>query len=263
VIRTIVQTTKQIPSQLLTSATLFCAPEHRDETQAKVAEALRKMAEDAEPGSDRQLQLVGAFGRAARSADDVARLRAAFDGSQPYPGLELDQDLRWSVLSALAALGDATDEEIASELARDDTNAGREKAFHARAARPTAEAKAEAWRLAVEEDGQPNAVIEALSSGWNRALDQSLLASYVPRFFDALLPVWNGRSAAIRERIIGKEYPLAFYPLGLASPELIEATEAWLAANESAPQALRRLVLEKLDAARTAVVAQQCDAKRG
>ncbi|HEY6740928.1 MAG TPA: aminopeptidase N [Lapillicoccus sp.] len=263
VIRTMLQTTKQIPSQLLTSATLFCAPGHRDETQAKVAEALRKMAEDAEPGSDRQLQLVGAFGRAARSADDVARLRAAFDGSQPYPGLELDQDLRWSVLSALAALGDATDEEIASELARDDTNAGREKAFHARAARPTAEAKAEAWRLAVEEDGQPNAVIEALSSGWNRALDQSLLASYVPRFFDALLPVWNGRSAAIRERIIGKEYPLAFYPLGLASPELIEATEAWLAANESAPQALRRLVLEKLDAARTAVVAQQCDAKRG
>ena len=132
-----------------------------------------------------------------------------------------------------------------------------------RAARPTAAAKAEAWRLAVEEDGQPNAVIEALASGWNRALDQSLLADYVPRYFDALLPVWNTRSAAIRERIIGKEYPLAFYPLGLAGPQLVETTESWLAANEDAPQALRRLVLEKLDAARTAVVAQQCDAKRG
>jgi aminopeptidase N len=262
VIRTILQTTKQIPSQLLTSATLFCSPEHREETQAKVADALRRMAEDAEPGSDRQLQLVGAFGRAARSADHIARLRGAFDGTHPYPGLELDQELRWALLSSLAALGDASDEEIAAELARDDTNAGREKAFYARAARPTPEAKAEAWRLAVEEDGQPNAVIEALSSGWNRALDQSLLASYVPRFFDALLPVWNGRSAAIRERIIGKEYPLAFYPLGLASPELVEATESWLASNEDAPQALRRLILEKLDAARTAVVAQQCDAKR-
>jgi len=262
VIRTILQTTKQIPSQLLTSATLYSAPEHREETQAKVAEALRKMAEDAEPGTDRQLQMVGAFGRAARSADDIARLRAAFDGSQPYPGLELDQDMRWALLSALAALGDATDEEIASELARDDTNAGRERAFHARAARPTAEAKAEAWRLAVEEDGQPNAVIEALTSGWNRALDQSMLADYVPQYFDALLPLWNTRSAAIRERLIGKEYPLAFYPLGLAGPELVATTEAWLAANEDAPQALRRLVLEKLDAARTAVVAQQCDAKR-
>jgi aminopeptidase N len=89
-----------------------------------------------------------------------------------------------------------------------------------------------------------------------------MLADYVPRYFDALLPVWNSRSAAIRERLIGKEYPLAFYPLGLAGPELVATTEAWLAANVDAPQALRRLVLEKLDAARTAVVAQQCDAKR-
>ena len=262
VIRTILQTTKQIPSQLLTSANLYSAPEHREETQAKVADALQRMAEEAEPGSDRQLQLVNAFGRAARSADDIERLRGAYDGTRPYPGLELDQELRWGLLAALATLGALTDEEIADELARDDTNAGRERAFHARAARPTAEAKAEAWRLAVEEDGQPNAVIEALASGWNRGLDQSLLTDYVPRFFDALLPVWNGRSAAIRERIIGKEYPLAFYPLGLAGPELVETTEAWLAANEDAPHALRRLVLEKLDAARTAVVAQHRDAKR-
>ena len=88
----------------------------------------------------------------------------------------------------------------------------------------------------------------------------------VGRRFDMILPIWNTRSAAIRERIIGatsKEYPLAFYPLGLASPELVAATEAWLAANADAPQALRRLVLEKLHAARTAVIAQQCDAKRG
>ena len=72
-----------------------------------------------------------------------------------------------------------------------------------------------------------------------------------PQYFDALLPLWNTRSAAIRERLIGKEYPLAFYPLGLADPELVATTEAWLAANEDAPQALRRLVLEKRDAART------------
>jgi len=262
VLRTMVQTTKQIPSQLLTSATLFCAPEHRAEAQRQVADALRAEAEAAEAGSDRQFQLVGAFARAAQGDSDVARLRGAFDGTQPYAGLELDQELRWSLLAALATLGAAADEEIAAELRRDDTNTGRERAFHARAALPTPEAKAEAWRLAVEEDGQPNAVIEALASGWNRAVDQSLLADYVPRYFDMLLPVWNTRSAAIRERIIGKEYPLAFYPLGLASPELVATTEEWLAANPQAPQALRRLVTEKLDATRTAVLAQQCDAKR-
>ncbi len=262
VLRTMVQTTKQIPSQLLTSATLFCAPEHRPEAQRRVADALRAEAESAEAGSDRQFQLVGAFARAARGESDIARLRGAFDGTEPYAGLEIDQELRWVLLGALATLGAATEEEIAAELRRDDTNTGRERAFHARAALPTPEAKAEAWRLAVEEDGQTNAVIEALASGWNRTVDQSLLKDYVPRYFDMLLPVWNSRSAAIRERIIGKEYPLAFYPLGLASPELAATTQAWLDANPDAPQALRRLVLEKLDAIRTAVLAQQCDAQR-
>ncbi|MEP6630538.1 MAG: aminopeptidase N [Lapillicoccus sp.] len=262
VLRTIIQTTKQIPSLLLTSASLFCAPEHRVATARKVADALREEAENAPAGSDRQFQLVGAFSRTAHGDSDIARLRGAFDGSRPYAGLEIDQDLRWSLLGALATLGAASEDEIAAELSRDDTNAGRERAFYARAALPTAQAKAEAWRLAIEEDGQPNAVIEALASGWNRAVDQSLLQEYVPRYFDMLLPVWESRSAAIRERIIGKEYPLAFYPLGLASPELVTTTQAWLDANPDAPQALRRLVREKLDAARTAVRAQERDAKR-
>ncbi len=261
VLRTIIQTTKQIPSQLLTSASLFCAPEHREATARKVADALREEAERAPAGSDRQFQLVAAFARTAHGESDIARLRGAFDGTQPYPGLDLDQDLRWSLISALATLGGASEDEIAAELQRDDTNAGRERAFHARAALPAPEAKAEAWRLAVEEDGQPNAVIEALASGWNRTQDQSLLQDYVPRYFDMLVPVWNGRSAAIRERIIGKEYPLAFYPLGLASPGLVATTQAWLDANPDAPQALRRLVGEKLDAATTAVRAQQRDAR--
>jgi aminopeptidase N len=262
VLRTILQTTKQIPSLLLTSATLYCAPEHRSETQRKVADALRELAEHAEAGSDRQFQLVGAFSRISHGAQDVARLRSAFDGSRPYEGLEVDQDLRWTLLTALAAAGAADDAEIEAELRRDNTSTGHEKAHLARAARPTPEAKAEAWRLAVEEDGLSNSAIEALATGFNRALDQSVLSDYVAKYHDSLLPVWNSRSAAIRERIIGKEYPLAFYPLGLASPALVATTEAWLDAHEGAPPALRRLVIEKLDAVRTAVRAQECDAKR-
>jgi len=262
VLRTILQTTKQIPSLLLTSATLYCAPEHRAETQRRVADVLRELAEQAAAGSDRQFQLVGAFSRTGHGTEDVGRLRGAYDGSQPYEGLELDQDLRWTLLTALAAAGAADEAEIEGELQRDNTSDGREKAHLARAARPTPAAKAEAWRLAVEEDGLSNSAIEALAAGFNRATDQSVLSDYVAKYHEALLTVWNTRSAAIRERIIGKEYPLAFYPLGLASPALVATTEAWLDAHEDAPPPLRRLVIEKLDAARTAVRAQECDAKR-
>ena len=259
VLRTILQTTKQIPSSLITSATSFTVPARRAERVRLVADALRELAQDAEPGSDRQYQLVTAFARLGHGEQDVARLRGALDGSEPYPGLEMDQDLRWVFLSALAAAGAADEDEIEAEASRDRTAVGRERAFHARAARPTAAAKAEAWRLAVEEDGQPNSVIEALGTGFNRALDApALLGDYVARWHDMLLPVWHSRSAAIRERII-----TFFYPLGLVGPELEAATSAWLEAHPDAPAALRRLVSEELDAVRTAVRAQEADAKRG
>ena len=175
VLRTILTTTKQIPSQLLTSATLFCAPAHRQETLDKVADALRELAETAEPDSDRQLQLVTTFARVAHRPEDVARVRGALEGTAPYPGLAVDQDLRWALLTSLVAAGDAGDDEIAAELERDDTSSGRERAFLLRAVRPTPEAKEEVWRLAVEEDGQTNSVIEMLATGFNRTLDQSLL----------------------------------------------------------------------------------------
>ncbi|MEP6797458.1 MAG: ERAP1-like C-terminal domain-containing protein, partial [Lapillicoccus sp.] len=259
VLRTILTTTKQIPSQLITTAGRFTTPDHRAESMRTVANALRQLAEDAEPGSDRQLQLVFAFAHVAHGEGDVARLRAAFDGSQPYLGLEVDQDMRWTLLAALAAAGAAQTDEIDAELERDPTALGRERAFHARAARPTAEAKAEAWRLAVEEDGLPNSVVAALGSGFNRALDaEALLGDYVERFHDAILTVWGSRSASIRERILA-----GFYPVGLMGPRLEAATTAWLAEHPDAPAAVRRIMGEHLDTVRTAVRAQEADAKRG
>ncbi len=258
VLRTILTTTKQIPSQLITSATSFCAPAHRVATLQLVADRLRELAGSAKPGSDRQFQLVGAFARVGHSPADAARIRAAFDGSRPYAGLEVDQDLRWAFLASLATAGAAGVEEIDAELARDDTATGREHAFLAKAARPTAEAKAEAWRLAVEEDGQPNSVVEALGTGFNRTFDpEGLLRDYVAKYHDALLPIWETRSAAIRERVV--KY---FYPLGLVGPELAAATQAWLEANPEAPTALRRLIGEHLHTVLTAVGAQEADAKR-
>ncbi len=210
VLRTILTTTKQIPAQLGTAAAAYCAPQHRAATLRVVAERLGAMAESAEPGTDRQFQLVGAFAKVAHSEADVARIRAAFDGSQPYPGLEVDQDLRWHLLTSLAAAGAAGAAEIDAELERDNTTNGREHAFLAMAARPTAEAKAEAWRLAVEEEGQPNSVVVALGNGFNRAHDpQALLSDYVAKWHDALVPIWQTRSAAIRERFVKYFYPSA------------------------------------------------------
>ena len=156
-----------------------------------MADALREEARTHRAGSDRQFQLVGAFSRAARATATSPGCEGRSTAPSPTPGSSSTRTCGGRCSRPSPTLGAAAEDEIAAELRRDDTNAGRERAFHARAALPTPEAKAEAWRLAVEEDGQPNAVIEALASGWNRAVDQSLLQDYVPRYFDMLLPVWR------------------------------------------------------------------------
>ena len=72
------------------------------------------------------------------------------------PGV--DTDLRWLLVDNLARLGRIDEAGIAAEEERDTSITGAEQAAGARAARPTAAAKAEAWRLAVEEDTCPTAL---------------------------------------------------------------------------------------------------------
>ena len=67
----------------------------------------------------------------------------------------VDTDLRWTLLTALARLGDADADEIAAELERDNTISGQESAAAALAIRPTAEAKEEAWQRAAVDPEHP------------------------------------------------------------------------------------------------------------
>ena len=54
---------------------------------------------------------------------------------------------------------------------------------------------------------------------------------------------------------------LGFYPRGLASVELRDATQAWLDAHTDSPDALRRIVAENRDPITRALAAQERDAQ--
>ncbi len=253
VLRTILQTTKQIPSMVQATVNWFLPADQRAAARARTVDVLRRCIDTATPGSDKQLQLFTAYATLATDPSDTARIRAALDGSQPVYGLAMDQDLRWTVLQGLAAAGAVDAARIDDELQRDPSVAGREKALAARAALPTPEAKAAAWRLAIEQDGQTNAATEHLGKGFRRANDADrLLGPYLDRFHDMLLPVFTSRSFAIGERAV--KY---FYPLDLASVELRDRTRRWLDEHPDAPAGLRRLVIEQLSLVEVAVRAQQ------
>ncbi len=254
-LRTILTTTKQIPSMLGAAANWFTPGEARAATRARVVAALREAAQAAPPGSDRQLQLVTAYANAATDPADTDRIVAVLDGHGPFDGFTADQDTRWALLFGLAAAGAVDAERIDAERERDPSVTGQEKALAALAARPTPQAKAWAWQLAIEEDTQTNAAVEHLGRGFRRAHDaETLLGGYVERYHDMLLPVWTSRSPAIAERCV-----TYFYPLDLADERLRDASRGWLAANPDAPNPLRRLLIEQLAFVETAVAAQERD----
>ena len=236
---------------------LFVAPEHRAEVAAATAGRLHDLAVAAAAGSDTQLQLVEAFAAQAVTGGQLDRVAALLDGTDALPGLEIDTDLRWELLISLVAGGRADLPEIDAELTRDDTATGRRAAASARAARPTADAKAEAWAQVVERDELPNAVQGSVISGFGRVHDTTLLEPFVDPYFAALRDVWLSRTNEIAQQIV-----LGFYPTLLSTSQTLARTDAWLAGSGDDLAALRRLIVESRDGVRRALRAQERDRDR-
>ena len=241
--------------QLQSAVRLYVAPQHRDATLADTTSALRGLAEAADPGSDAQFQLVRTYAALQRGGADAAYLRALLEGTEQLEGLAMDTELRWTLLTSLAACGEATEEEIAAEQERDNTATGRERAARARAARPTAQAKAQAWTEGVESVGLTNSIVEAIGLGFTQANDPEVLRPYIAKYHDAVLSVWQSRTHAIAEAIL-----VSYYPTVLASAELLQASQQWLDAHADAPAGLLRLVAENRDGIARALTAQARDA---
>ncbi|WP_310727596.1 aminopeptidase N [Streptomyces sp. N2A] len=236
---------------------LYAAPEWRETGLAAWTEAALAHLRAAEPGSDHQLAWARAFAAAARTDEQLALLQGLLDGSEEIPGLAVDTELRWSLLHRLAATGRADEKAIAAELERDRTSAGERYAAAARAARPTAEAKAEAWASVVESDKLPNAVQEAVIGGFVQTDQRELLAPYTMKYFAAVKEIWEARSHEMAQQIA-----VGLYPSLHVSQETLDATDAWLDAAGPSP-ALRRLVTESRAGVERALKAQAADAAAG
>ncbi|KAA1418808.1 aminopeptidase N [Nocardioides humilatus] len=240
------------------AVTQYAAPAHKAALRARWEQGLRDLLAAAEPGTDHQLTFVRAYAGAAHSAGAIAELEALLDGSLTFEGLSVDQDLRWTLLNNLARVGRADDARIDGELAHDNTIAGKEHAEAARAAMPTAEAKARAWEQAMVDGSVPNETAKQVVVSFNRDGQQELLAPYVDRYLADAPLAWDRLGA--HRAAVSLEY---IFPRILASDEALARVDAWLA-DESAgvnPGALRFVTEGRADMAR-ALAAQAKDAAR-
>lgn len=207
-------------------------------------------------GSDEQLSLARALVASARD-DGPAEVVAGWLAGQDVPdGLRVDQDLRWAIVGRLAALGRLDEAAIAAEESADGSVTGQERAAGARAARPTAAAKAEAWQLAADGDDIPNSQQSAIClSFWQRGQDE-VLAPYIDRYFSlvedisASRGVWATKGISLRKSALRNLFP---WPTD--QQDFLDRLDIWLARTEVGSSALRT-VLERRDETLRALACQ-------
>jgi aminopeptidase N len=243
--------------QLLTVANLYVAPEYRLESQLKVADGLWKLAQNAQAGSDAQLQFVKFFAQFARSDKQLTTVADLLSGKTQMNGLEIDTDLRWELLTALSVGGKATKERIDVELEADNTANGQKAHAAAIAAMPEKKSKQEIFDKLVDTDQMSNALVNSASLAFGRVMDTAVLEPFVDQYFSKVLSIWENKTYHMAEYLL-----VNLYPLAIVNEALANQTEQFLKNAELAYKpALKRIIVENLANVQRALSAQSTDKK--
>jgi aminopeptidase N len=210
------------------------------------ADRLLELARGAAAGSDHQLAFVNALCTSVLSTRHVVVLADLLDHDPAelgLSGLSIDTDLRWRIVTALAAAGEIDADGTATpfidaEVQRDPTAAGKRYGAQASAARPQAVVKESAWTTVIEDDALANITARSIIAGFVEPGQAELLKPFGARYFAAIRGVWERRSSEVAQTVV-----VGLYPSWDISDDGIAAADAFLADPEL-PAALRRLVLE-------------------
>jgi aminopeptidase N len=250
---------QSLSRQALRAVDIYVDPSWAPQGYAALAGLALEQLLAATPGSDHQLAWAHALLGAARADEHLAAINEIYRGTRTVDGLELDDELRWAFLQALSARGVAGADAIEAELQRDPSAAGIRHAATARALQPTEAAKAQAWRLAVEDDTLTNATQQAVILGFPNQVHDGLLTPYVQRYFEQIQDVWERRTSELAQNVVVGLFPSWSAAVDKSTLELAEE----FMSRQGLPSALRRLVSEgHADVAR-ALRARETDSAAG
>ena len=244
--------------RITTCLSAFLPPAVRRDLAPGTADRLLELARAAQAGSDKQLQLVRAVAAHAVTGEQLDVVAGFLEGTSALEGLDVDQDLRWDLLTGLVAACRFGEDRIHAEEARDRTTTGRERAAESRAAIPTPEAKEATWRALVDDASMPNEtqvrVLRGLTSVERRP---DLLVPFVSEYVEAIDSLWSSRTFHMAENLLTGLWSCA--TVGLDGADPAAALEGWLESHAQAPAALRRIVRENLDDTRRVARAQAAE----
>ena len=157
---------------------LWTAPEDLGAAERVIAGACTTALE----AGDRDRGLA-AMRRVAMMSDDLSVLRRWLDVGEARPGLSVDRDTRWIVVRRLVELGVEGDALIDREAAADRSSSGHQSALAARASRPEARAKEEAWNQLLDPHVS-NRDFGAIVAGLWSSGQEELVEPYLDRYLE-------------------------------------------------------------------------------
>ncbi|MBV8529449.1 MAG: aminopeptidase N [Candidatus Dormibacteraeota bacterium] len=267
---------ERVLGQAIAAIDQFVAPEYRHTAMRRLHEVALEQLNGAPPGTD--LQSAWFRSTAATAEDEVSleRVQAVLEGRAEVPGLSLDRELRWLLVGVLSGQGVFDAERINAEVEQDPTDIGRRRGAACLAARPLAEAKAEAWSIFIDPDATPPpvwrtaldrrislstlatimagfGVISTATAGFLRGRDRELLRPYVERYAEYLPDLWEHRSVEEAETFSEILFPRLF-----PDDDTFAVVEKLLG-NAALPPAAIRILREGRDGLHRARRAQDAD----
>jgi aminopeptidase N len=222
----------------------YLPPARRPSAMETLASACRRLLGGGAAGV--RLAAVRGLLQCSCSTQELAELRSWLSAGRVLPdGPEMDQELRWTALLQLSALGAAGEPEIAAELDRDPSATGRQGAARCRAALPDPGAKEAAWQRLFSDGALSNHLLTATAEGFWQPARPETTAAFVDRYFREI-PAAGHRGPTVAT-VLGR----VLFPAHAATDETVHAAERCLEADLT--PALHRALTDQLDDLRRAV----------
>ncbi|MDN6351373.1 MAG: ERAP1-like C-terminal domain-containing protein, partial [Yaniella sp.] len=235
------------------------APEGQRKRLTKIlSTALMDGLVQLEPGSDRQRSVARALAILSQDtvslAAEITFLLAGDETSELSPGLQIDDEMKWLLLSRLASLERIDMIRLDDELTAAHTATNELYYRTAVAALPDQAHRTALWVQVyngVDAEGTPlsNAPLTATALGLS-ASQPGFLAEHFQALLEGLMFIWESRSNNLATRTINGLFPMNHKPIkgGPAVQEkhpVVVSIDAWLAQYTDAPAALQRIVVER------------------
>lgn len=233
----------------------YADPSHVDAWRVRLAESAHRAFLHASPGSDFQLAWFKQFAALGASLPAYTNiLKGHLDGSFAPEGLTIDVDLRWYVITQLAAAGAIDEAIIAAEQVADNTDLGERQAATARASLPDLTYKQAAWDRLVTDVNLSHTVSRHIIAGFNQLSQGVVLHPFIDAYFASLQTVWQERSLDW-----SVEFSAGMFPHFATSDALVQRLDAFLLTHAHLAKPLVRVLREQRDTLVRTVAGRRCD----